>query len=339
MHTQSVKTEFRKIRDFGDVLGVSFGFIRENFKPLTLGVLFIGGPFMLVGGAVMTLMVVRTSTMGTTSQGSSSFIAEFGISYFVNIMSLLAGAVMVVGVVNSYIRLYMASPDNKPKIQLNELWQDVKKDFFWLAGRLLLLTLLVFVYMAAVGGLAYLVFNSGIQSTGLKVFLGIIGFFGFLALTMYLAVPVYGLFPTQSYFERTGFAVSISRSFYLVKHQWWQSFAIIFVGGMVQGIVASVLYMPFYFILVIGGLFSTMQPGGGTPNTSLMTFAGVGMSIGLALGYSLSYIIHFVIQAFQYYNLLERKESTGLLDKIQSLGTVQATPAGAADFYGEEEKY
>lgn len=339
MYTQSVKTEFRRIRDFGDVLGISFGFIRENFKPLTLSVLFIGGPFMLVGSAVMTLMLVRTSTISTTPQGSSSVIADFGLSYFVNIMSLLAGAVMVVGVVNSYIKLYMASGDEKPKIQVNEIWQEVKKDFFWLAGRFLLLTLLVFVYMAAVGGLAYLVFNSGIQSTGLKVFLGITGFFGFLALTMYLAVPMYGLFATQSYFERTGFAASISRSFYLVKHQWWQSFAIIFVGIMVQIIVASVLYMPFYFILIIGGLFSTMQPGGGAPNTSLMTFAGVGMSIGLALGYSLSYIIHFVIQAFQYHNLLERRESVGLLDKIQSLGTVQASSAGAADFYGEEEKY
>jgi len=342
MQTQPIKTEFRRVRDFGEVFGTGFTFIRENFKPLALAVLYIGGPFLLVGSAVMTLILVRSSSLMPNPEtgsgyGGSSFLIEFALSYMINILSLLAGAVMITAVINGYIKLYMESPDARPKIQVSEVWQQVKTDFWWLAGRFFLLTILVFVYFGAVIALGVLIFGSG-STLGLKILMGVVYVLGAVVLSMYLYTYFYAIFPSQSYFERTSFGESISRTFYLVKDNWWQTFGVVFVGGIIQSFVAGILYMPFYFILIFAGLFSTIEGGSGSPNTALMTFAGVGMSVGVALGYGLSFIIHFVLQAFQLHNLLERKESTGLLTKIESIGSVQSTSA-AVDFYDEEEKY
>ncbi|MCU0355096.1 MAG: hypothetical protein MUD08_15365 [Cytophagales bacterium] len=333
MSNVAVKTEFRQVRDFGEVFGVSFEFIRQNFKPLCTGVLYIGGPFLLVGSAVLTLMLVRTVSL-VPGEGTGFDAVAFGVTYFVNILSLLAGAVMITSVVNGYIKLYMESPEAKPQIGVNELWRQVRQDFWWVAGRLFLLSVLAFVYFGLLIGMGVAVFASG-SSVGLKVAFGFIYVFGLIAAGMYFYVYGFCIFPTQSYFERTSLGGSFSRVPYLVKGHWWQTFGVAFIGSIIQSVVASILYLPFYFILIFAGLFSIQS--GGTPNTSLLTVAGVGMSVGLTLGYGMSFIINFVLMAVQYYNLLEGKESTGLLNKIESLGTVPT--AAKTDFYDEEEKY
>ena len=337
MSNVTVKTEFRPVRDFGEVFGVAFEFIRQNFKPLCTGVLYIGGPFLLVGAAVITLMIVRIVTLmpGSGNDDLNANAITFVVTYFVNIVSFLAGAVMITTVINGYIKLYMESPEAKPQIGVSELWQQAKKDFWWVAGRLLLLALAAFVYFGLLIVLAVPIFASD-AGVGAKVALGIL--YVFFAIAAATAFYVYGfsVFPTQSYFERTGVGGSWPRIFHLVKGNWCQTFGVTLIGSILQSFVASILYLPFYFILIFAGLFSIQS--GGSANTSLLTFAGVGMSVGLALGYGLSFIIHYVLMAVQYYNLLERKESTGLLHKIESLGTVQTAPA-RTDFYDEEERY
>ena len=46
------RIEFYKVRDFGEVLTVTFDFVRENFKPLMKGWLYIAGPFALTSAVI-----------------------------------------------------------------------------------------------------------------------------------------------------------------------------------------------------------------------------------------------------------------------------------------------
>ena len=47
------KIEFRKVRDFGGLLGVTFDYVKQNFKLLFKSNLLLSGPFILLAGISM----------------------------------------------------------------------------------------------------------------------------------------------------------------------------------------------------------------------------------------------------------------------------------------------
>ena len=334
---QAQKIEFQQVRDFGHVFNDGFLFVRQHFKRLFTHLLFIGGPFLLVGVGVSTAGLVRMQGLTAARANTSDIVfpwQDLAFSYLVNIFSFLIGFVMTTGVVNGYVELYKESPDREPDIQLGAVWAKVKSNFWRLSGQIFLVNLLLIAVTAAVVGLGFLVFSSN-SGTGTKVVFGILYVLSLMLLFAYLA-PYLGVVITQTYFERSVFPRNISRTFYLIKDNWWLTFGLGVVCVIVMYGILMVFYMPFYFIMMFNTLLNAKS---GSFDMSSMVGVTVAMTIALTIGSLIIYIIHYVMAALHYHNLLERKESVGLLDKIQSLGMVQASSAGAADFYGEEEKY
>ncbi len=334
------KIHFQEVRDFGQVFNVGFTFIRQHFKRIFLHLLSLGGPFLLVGVGVSALLAVRMQSWTIGDGGSAGgrwpfSLAEMGLSYAINILSFLVGFVMITAVVNAYIKLYNESPSANPDITLGDIWAQVRKDFWYLAGQLFLLYLTVVLITALMVGLAFLMFSSG-SSTGLKALFGFLFFVGGFVLFCYLMPYMGGVFISQSYFERNNFFTGISRTFYLVQGNWWLTFGLGVVNTIIMYVVFFICYIPFYFIMMFNMITQMNQSGG--PNFSSMTWVMVGMTVLMTFGYLVTFIIHYVMTAVHYHNLLERKEGGGLLARIQTVGTTQSTTA-PVDFYDEEEKY
>jgi len=343
MHTRVNKIQFEQIRDFGQVFNTGFTFIRQHFKRLFMHLLSIGGPFLLVGVGVSALLLVRMQSwsaiptpdaVGITSMPFS--FSEIALSYAVNILSFLVGMVMITSVINAYIKLYKESPDPQPDIQLGEVWGQVRKDFWRMAGQLFLLHLMAILLFGLLAGFAFMVFTSG-SSTGAKIGFGFLYFLGGFALFCYLMPYFVGLFITQNYFERTGFFESVSRVFYLIKGEWWLTFGLGFVNTIIMYVIFFVCYLPFYIVMMISMVMQAQQ--GDTPDFSSLTWVMVGMTVCLTVGYLVMFIVHYVMAAVHYHNLLERKEGGSLLAKIETIGLQQPVATAPTDFYDEEEKY
>ncbi|MDJ1480102.1 hypothetical protein QNI16_06360 [Cytophagaceae bacterium YF14B1] len=328
MNTQ--KIQFQQIRDFGQVFNAGFAFMRGHFFRIFRYLLSIGGPFLLVGVGVTALLMIRMQSWTTSvSKGSVLPFAwtDFGITYLVNLLSFFVGFVMITAVINAYIKLYIESPEVNPDIQLGEVWSQVKKDFFRLAGQLLLVSVFIF-------GLIILFFVI-LELIGLELLVFFIGFGLFIFLMPYLV----GVLTPQIYFGQTNFFKNISHTFSLVQGNWWMTLGLGFVNSIIMNTVFFICFFPFYLIMIISMVSQMSSNPGQTPDFSSMTVVIVAMIVFMTLGYMATFIIHNVMAAVHYFNLEERKGGGGLLTKIQSIGSGDNSLKSPVDFYDEEEKY
>lgn len=109
---------------------------------------------------------------------------------------------------------------------------------------------------------------------------------------------------------------SISRSISLIKGKWWSTFGLIVVMSFVVGIMQLVFTIPTYVNLFVKGL-----------HQNLFAFdAGTILSNAFGtIGISLLYPLFFIAIAFQYFNMVERHESKGLMNEIDMAGTQAET--------------
>ena len=101
---------------------------------------------------------------------------------------------------------------------------------------------------------------------------------------------------------------AISRCFYLIKGKWWSTFGLVFVMSIIVTIMQLAFNIPSYIVNLSSAFVQKLPEFGLT--TILSTIFS---TIGLALFYPLA----FIALAFQYFNLVELKESAGLKMEIE----------------------
>lgn len=115
--------------------------------------------------------------------------------------------------------------------------------------------------------------------------------------------------------ERLSFFDAVSRCFQLIRDNFWLSVGIYVLAYLIVAVSASAIGI---IVGLVGGLisyFSTKQ---------FDTTFGVVTSI-LSIVQYLFYIVLFISIGLNYYNLVERKEATGLSRRIDSFGTGNIT--------------
>ncbi|QHT69877.1 hypothetical protein GXP67_26125 [Rhodocytophaga rosea] len=304
------KIEFRRKRDFGEILNVSFTFIRQNYQPIFKSLLFIAGPFILVGSVLPGLLF--SPSFGTEEGGLSQ--VDF-TQVIVNVLSFVVGSVMAVGVVYEYMLLYEKN-DGAP-LKTGEVWKAVRKSFFRI-----LITIIGMVVLLG-GGF----FLAGVVA--FNVMNGVLAFFLLISGGTYLTV-VFSILLIVSLSERVHFFKAIIRCFTLMQGSWWLTFALLFICGVVQGAMVTVVFLPFSFLGASEDLFS---PSANSFTSSLIVVALAG--IVFILSVTLSFCLTLIVSGFQYFSLVEQKEATGLLKRIQDMGS-PASPA--RDLYEDSEE-
>lgn len=103
--------EFKKIREFGDIIGDTFVFIKQNFKPLMAAYFSLTGIFIL-GGMLSSIMaqlqiVDLSESGGYTGSGPFAKIYSMGFSYVLMIIFLILSYTSMYVSILSYIALYV----------------------------------------------------------------------------------------------------------------------------------------------------------------------------------------------------------------------------------------
>jgi hypothetical protein len=310
---------------------VSFLFIRHHVKGMMLGMLFIAGPFVLVGSVIPILVFSRFTGVkaGTDLSGpiagGDNWLSNAGASMVVNVLALMLGVVMAIGVIYEYILLYYRQEDGADRIETGDIWQAIRNDFWRLLGVIFGLTLLLGFGSFCLNFVAILL-GTPLGPFGVVLLLGAVFF-----LEIYLAVPTM-LVVVISLHERIGLFQALTRAFYLVKGYWWQTFGLVLICVLMQYALLILCMVPFMIIGFSTEMFSQM----GTSLESTVAFA-IGISIAITLIITLSCCLFLTVSTFQYFSLVERKEAVGLLQRIESMGT-EAPPA-TRDFYADEEEH
>jgi hypothetical protein len=166
---------------------------------------------------------------------------------------------------------------------IDDIWKMSKKNFWTI-----LLT-----------GFGYLIIV-----TFVSIFLIIPGIYFAVALSIIFIVRLE---------EGLGFFDAVKRCTKIISGNWWFTFGLIIVIGMIQGFLGFILYMPNYIVTFFLA-FAGVDSYSGSLGKILYILSSIIASIGALL-----YTISTTAIAFQYFNLVERKEAPGLLHKIENI--------------------
>ena len=305
--------DFRKERDFGDVLNITFTFIRENYLLLGKSLLFILGPVTFLASlgniGFLSSALSPDVLLDPTEDSALETIGILGLFY---LLSAVAGVLMmVVGVLVVYSFMVLYQDYGPAGFTVSDVWANVKSNFgavFWTMLVLILLFVLSYglifvpIFLGSMAG-------SGAGIALMSALFILVWLFAFI----YYGVALSLVFPMRMR-EQVGAWESVRRSIWLVRDNWLSTFSIVFVSMIIYGVIASILSVPAYMLMFLETLHAAGEQSPPWYRLPLMAGSLIGSSLG-----SLLYSIPLLAIGFQYFNLVEKKEKIGLKQRIEKL--------------------
>jgi hypothetical protein len=278
--------DFRQQREFGILLNATFSFLKQNFSKLGKALIFFAGPFMLLQG--IATFYYETNVFNLTATIKAYGFSAFYDQYFPYIMFLLITAslssLIVMLTVYSYIKLYIGN--GKDGFTLQEVWQNVPKYFLRILGATFVcgLVLIVGLCMCILPG----------------IYLGV-------SLSLIIVIII---------FEDKPFGAAFSRSFKLTHYHWWWIVLLFIVIYAIIYIIDLIFEIPQLIIMASYG-FHTLNHDVGNYDT--IKYLMIIFTIIKTFVSSLLMGIIFIALTFEYFNIIEMKESPSLEQKIEEL--------------------
>lgn len=275
--TQAI--ELRKSRSVGDIINLTFTFLRENFKLLMKSILFIAGPPLVVAVALGGLSIANSLLFGSYFGRSSGSL----ITLLAALLFLMLTIFLVTGVVTEYVALY--AERNGKNFEVKDVWDAVRRDF-------------------------WAIILTSIATTILTTLASIL----FILPGIYLYV-VYSTTLMARIHEDLDLSQAMSRSFELIKNNWWNTFGIIVVMVIIGSFIRGAIELPVTIITMAGGLLTDDPARFGPAGWALII-----MGLVSALGALVVYVLPALATSLHYFNLVEKLEGVGLMGRIEMIG-------------------
>jgi hypothetical protein len=306
--------EFQQARDFSKKLNATFEFLQQNFKSLGKSLLYIAGPVVLIGsllaGSLYTGYLNSILSYGSDPAGLFDFInsTTTWIQGAAAVLFVFISGIFVVSVVYHYMLEYDARKSNR--IEVDAVWTRVRQTL----PAYFVTFFLFFVLLLSVYALAFL-FIAGLGT--LSIGLAILAAFVVVVLLIYLVVPLSLIFVVRA-FEKVGFIGAVQRCFMLIQGKWWSTFGLLVIVALVQSMMASVFFIPWYVNSIITMLHTIEGQTIQEPSTISQLINNVFIVLYFMASFLL-YSLPLIALAFQYFNLVELKEARGLMNRIEHM--------------------
>jgi hypothetical protein len=322
--------KLHRTRNFSRKVNATFEFIKQNFKSLSKAIIFIAGPSVLLSialmGSFMGDFFSVISTENSNPDGLEHLVTSpaFWLQGFLMLVFFMVTTVMSLSAINQYIVLYDQKKTNN--IDVNDVWERVRSSFWSYVGALFLFFILFMVFYTflaiAIAGLAAI--SPALFFLGMLALYGSVIYFG-VGASMTLFIMTY---------EKKGFFESLSRSFKLIHGEWWNSFGFYIIIYFIMSSIAMIFILPIYIYMIIMIMHSVSEGDQANPFSpamqwTILVFFGVYYMVSVFLQ-----LLPNIAVAIQYFNLVELKESKGLISEIESIGE---TPPAALN--NSEEQY
>jgi hypothetical protein len=314
------KINYKQVRDLGGIFSATFGFIKQNFKPLYGSLLFFAGPFLLIGALISSYMMrsAFTFTQSVLQNDLMGFYSQLIVAYVITILVMFIGITVYTVILNRNIienENLQAGELLNIKLSTKSFWPD-----FWriLGNTLLLIIVFVialFLIVLIVGGLIALAGSGG---TGGAVITGIL-----LVLIMFAAFLIFGpilaflgvtsIFVCQR--EETGIFFAMSRVFHYMRGNFWQTWSVNLVGLLTYSVMHLIVQLPAIIVTVIS---STTRMRNTEMDDSTSILLVVTTAISTLLGYGVMVFYH-LIAVYQFTSLEEKKEGVSIIQKINQI--------------------
>lgn len=283
--------EFYKKRQFGEKLNATFTFVRENAWPYLKVQFLIAGPILLIANILVNQYAI----------GMFSFDGEFSANFLIDMFQMY-GLLLLIALVSTTVMPavtygYMKSYANiaPSDITVANVTNGFSSRFFNILGFNILM------YIATIIATFFFVLPG--------IFVGIV-------LSLGAAIIV---------FENSNPFDAFGRAFTLIKGKWWSTFGLLVVITIIGYVINAFFGLPRSIIIGID-MFTSLDSTGGIESMDMEKSSdqllNILFSVFETFGSILSYSLIFMGLAFQYFNLVERRESRGLMSKIEGMDAV-----------------
>ena len=276
---------FKQRRELGDILNDTFKFIRNEFKPMFTLIFKTAGLALLVMVLAYAFYMKSATAIADWRTDSDYAMVGMILSGFIMIIAAVAFYSLLYGTLLHYIKSYIK---NDGKVSQEEVSEGIKRNFWSLIGLSILVGL-----MSGVG----------------FVFCFFPGVYLATVLATTYAIHV---------FEKRPVTDSISYSFDLIKGEWWITFATLLVMVIIYYVVILIVQVPQY-IYMFSKDFTMSEQISGDPTDFIDWGYIVLTSLGLIVQYMMQILI-VITTVFVYFNLNEKKNFTGTIETIESIG-------------------
>lgn len=316
------EADFRQERNFGQKISATFEFIGAHWQPLGRVMLYLVMPLALLQGVLTALVQSRmVSTMLHTASHPQTYNPRdplamqrnlFGATfqnplYYLTLATSLVFVAMFILTIYGYLVCCLRPAGAVPTpITPTEVWGVAKRH-------------LVSTFFSLWG-------------LGIVVVLGFLFFFfpGY-----YLSVAL-SLFFIVRVVEGTGFFATIGRCLTLTKGKWWSTFGLIFI-------MIVLLYLLMFGVSMVFSLLRLGIPSTFTPSAEPGQVSAIFVVVLTVFFTVVAFLIYppiLLALAFQYFNLVERREGVGLSHLVSQLGQAPlASPDGTTYRPHEEGEY
>ncbi|MEO0570107.1 MAG: hypothetical protein AAF039_00280 [Bacteroidota bacterium] len=281
--------EFKKQRELGEILTDSFNFIKFEFKSFFGILLKIVGPYLFA--TMLFLGFYFYSFNGLFSLNFQSEGPDINpLFMIIAVLGLMVSAIAMYALTQAATLFFIKSyTENKGIVDYDYVRKEAYRNFWSFIG------LAILVGLALIAGFM-LCFIPGI----------------------YLYPPLMLSFSILVFMNK-GVTDAFQYGFTLIKDNWWITFAALLVLGIIVAVIGYIFQIPSVIYLWIKmGVFS------GEMDAESM--GGVFDPVYILLNL-LAYMVQFVLQtvslvaaAFIFFNLNEKKNFTGTMERIQNLG-------------------
>lgn len=278
--------DFRKKREFGEVINATFSFIGQEFKKLLSTVFVFVLPFFIIYSAYAVYYQYNFQSLMAEGLNLLQIISE--ISNLVMLIIFIAFITYAIYCISifSYIKNYIQKGSENFKI--SDIWVDIKKYFLKILLAQLIISILVIVG---------------------SIFLLIPG--------IYLII-VLSFMPIIIIFEDKSVSNSFSLSFNVIRNNWWRTFGLAIVVCLIMYAISIIFSIPIFIVSFTSALHSTQ----GIPLNIDELFSPfmIVYSMFINIIKFILMTLMYVSIAFQYFSLKEQNIESSLVDKIDQLG-------------------
>ena len=262
--------DFYKQKDFGELISAPFIFFGKNLKPFVVGLLVFVGPFILTESILIGYFnFIPAKDVITQIQNIG--LNKPGNAYFIQFFELFKNF-MLYTYICVFVKIYVKNEIEN--IEMNDIWKEIRRFYWPVAGAQIL------------GGIII-----------------IIGTFLIVIPGIYLAVVLAPLFAIIV-FEEKGVLISFSRTFDLIKGNWWLTFGLFIVLFIVLTTVSGVLYL---LANTVSGFISS-----GSAVSVIVNILDLSLELLIS-----TFLI--LLPVFIYGHLIAEKEQPELSDKINQI--------------------
>lgn len=276
------KITLRKLRDFGENFNETFGFIRQEFGPLLKSFIATAGIFMVLHSIAVAWYSSEQSSVFNDLFKGIGRQRDLGDTFTLGYFVNIGFSILLYCAMNTGLTAYfMAYSDkNGESPNMSEVWGYFSRYFF----KVFLFSIPIMLII--------------IVGTVFCILPGI--YFG----------VVFMPFTTVAMVENLSFGDTFNRCFTLIKENFWISLAIYLVSYIVFAFMSGIITFIVGIIFGITAVMSTKQFG--SAYVVIMSAASIFQSV--------FYIVFYVSVILNYYNLAERKDGTGLMERINTMG-------------------